>query len=122
MSKFYNRFAIFSTLVMVLFAVSVTAPACHKNKPCKAIIKVLDANNNPVAGATVRLDPSCTSCPPNPTISSISENTDASGTASFETELPKILDIIIIVGSNTYTTGKVVRFESGQTDEVTVNI
>lgn len=120
MSKFFTRFATTGTLLLVLFAVAFTAPACHKNKPCKAIIKVLDANNNPVAGATVRLDP--TGSGPNPTISSITENTDASGQASFETELPKILDIIIIVGSNTYTTGKVVRFESGQTDQVTVNI
>lgn len=118
MNQFIKRFVTAGTILLVLFAVTAI-PACHKDKPCKAIITVLDPNNNPISGATVRLDPTGNS--PNPTISSISESTDASGKANFETELPKILDVVVIVGSTTYSnTGKVVRFEQGKTDEVTV--
>lgn len=111
-----------SALVLVLLAIATTAPSCGKNKPCKANVTVLDNSNNPVAGATVRLDPvPCSTCT-NPTIAPIQGSTDASGKISFETQLPKIMDVVVIVGSNTYTTGKVVRFEEGKTDEVTVNL
>ncbi|HTL82548.1 MAG TPA: hypothetical protein VL651_12635 [Bacteroidia bacterium] len=106
---------------MILFVIAiVTTPACHKDKPCKAIITVLDAANNPVGGATVELDPSGT-CPTCTQIQAIQTATDASGKASFETSLPKIMDITIIT-STTYPTGKVVRFEQGKTDEVTINL
>ncbi len=100
---------------MVLFTVVLNS-GCAKDKPCKAIITVLDASNNPVSGAQVHL------IAPAPSTVDIVVSTDASGKASFEVNLPQILDISVVIGTTTYPTGKVVRFEQGKTDEVTVNI
>lgn len=122
MNKILTRFAMAGTLVLVLLAIATTIPSCGKDKPCKANVTVLDNTNAPVAGATVRLDPvPCATCT-NPTIAPIQGATDASGKINFETPLPKIMDVVVIVGSTTYTTGKVVRFEEGKTDEVVVNL
>jgi hypothetical protein len=114
MNKILTRTLSATALVIVLFALAL-APACNKNKPCKAIVTVLDANNSPVSGVQVSLEPSgsCTTCQ---TITVITSSTDASGKASFETELPKIMDIYV----DGDPTGKVARFEEGKTDEVTV--
>lgn len=120
MNKLLKRFAMAGTLVLVLLAIATTAPSCGKDKPCKANVTVLDNTNAPVAGATVRLDPTGVSPTGNPTIAPIQGTTDASGKINFETPLPKIMDVVVIYNSATYTTGKVVRFESGKTDEVTV--
>lgn len=106
-------------MILCVLALTTTT-GCHKDKPCKAIVSVIDANNNPVGGATVELDPNGTG--PNVQIGAYTTSTDASGKASFETNLPKIMDIKVIFSSTTYTTGKVVRFEQGKTDEVTVQI
>lgn len=120
MSKIFRHFKTAGAAVLVLLMVAAALPSCGKNKPCKANVKVLDNTNAPVAGATVRLDPvPCSTCT-NPTIAPIQGSTDASGTISFETQLPKIMDVVVIANSTTYTTGKVVRFEEGKTDEVTV--
>ena len=101
---------------MVLFTVVLNS-GCAKDKPCKAIVTVLDSANNPVSGAVVHLKA------PAPSTVDISTSTDASGKASFEVNLPQILDIEVWVGGNPLpATGKVVRFEQGKTDEVTVNI
>jgi hypothetical protein len=120
MNKLVKQIGFSCALVLMLLAITTNISSCAKQKPCKANVTVLDANNNPVGGATVKLEPVGTG--PNPTIAPIQGSTDASGKVSFETQLPKIMDVIIIVGTNTYTTGKVVRFEEGKTDDVVVNI
>ena len=115
MNKFISRFAISGIFVLVLFSVTLTS-GCAKDKPCKAIVTVLDSSNNPVSGAQVHL------VAPAPSSIDLVLSTDASGQASFEVNLPQILDINVVIGTTTYPTGKVVRFEQGKTDEVTVNI
>lgn len=115
MNKFITRFAFSGILVMVLFSVALIS-GCAKDKPCKAIITVLDANNNPVAGGQVHL------VAPAPSTVDLTLATDAAGKASFEVNLPQILDINVVIGTTTYPTGKVARFEQGKTDEVTVNL
>jgi hypothetical protein len=114
MNKFFTRIAIGGSLILALVLV-IQITGCAKDKPCKGNITVLDASNNPVSGAVVKLTA------PNSS-TNLSTSTDASGRASFEVNLPQILDISVVVGSQTYTTGKVVRFEQGKTDDVTVNI
>jgi hypothetical protein len=91
--------------------------SCKKNKECKAVITVLNMNNLPVSGAQIELRPNgnCVSCQ---TIEVITATSDGSGKANFNTNLPKIMEIWV----NGANTGKVVRFEEGETDEVTVNI
>ncbi|MDQ3110879.1 MAG: Ig-like domain-containing protein [Bacteroidota bacterium] len=115
MNKLITRFAFGGILVMVLFSV-VLISGCAKEKPCKAIITVLDVNNLPVAGAQIHL------VAPAPSTVDITTTTDASGKANFEVSLPQILDINVNYNSNSYGSGKVVRFEPGKTDEVTVNL
>ena len=115
MNKLITRFAFSGFLVMVLFSVVLTS-GCAKDKPCKAIITVLDMSNNPITGAQVHL------VAPAPSTIDLILSTDASGKASFEVNLPQILDINVTIGTTTYPTGKVARFEQGKTDEVTVNI
>ena len=110
-----TRFAFSGILVMVLFS-AVLISGCAKEEPCKAIITVLDGNNNPVFGAQVHL------VAPPPSTVDIVLSTDGSGKASFEVTLPQILDINVVIGSTTYPTGKVARFEPGKTDEVTVYV
>lgn len=110
-----TRFALSGIIVMILFTVVLNS-GCAKDKPCKAIITVLDMSNNPISGASVHL------IAPAPSSVDLVSSTDASGTASFEVNLPQILDIEVIIGTTTYPTGKVARFEEGKTDEVTVNL
>jgi hypothetical protein len=115
MNKFMTRFAFSGILIMVLFSAVLTS-GCAKDKPCKAIITVLDSNNNAVSGAVVHL------VAPSPSTVDLALSTDASGKASFEVNLPQILDIEVHLGSPAvvHLTGKVARFEQGKTDEVTV--
>lgn len=101
---------------MVLLTVVVLNPGCAKDKPCKANITVLDASNNPVFGAEVHL------VAPAPSTVDLVSSTDLSGKVSYEVNLPQILDITVVIGTTTYQTGKVARFEQGKTDEVTVNL
>jgi hypothetical protein len=116
MNKIISRFAFSGLLVLVLFSATLTSPGCAKDKPCKAIITVLDSSNNPITGAQVHL------VAPAPSSVDLVLSTDASGQASFEVNLPQILDINVVFSSTTYQTGKVARFEQGKTDEVTVHI
>ncbi|MBI3511139.1 MAG: hypothetical protein HY064_10785 [Bacteroidetes bacterium] len=119
MNKYIPKLTVACTFVLFIGMLALT-PACHKDKPCKAVVTVLDAATGaPIVGATVELDPDGTGT--GTQISPVQESTDASGKANFETALPKIMDIKVIFTS-TYNTGKVVRFESGKTDEVTVKI
>ena len=111
MNKFFTRLAIGGSLIMAL-ALVIQLVGCARDKPCKAIITVLDTSTNAaVSGAVVKLTA------PSPSTTVFSENTDASGKASFEVNLPQILDIAV----NNTPTGKVARFEQGKTDEVTVH-
>ena len=116
MNKLFTRFAISTSLVLVLFMVTLNS-GCAKDKPCKAVITVLDATTNaPISGATIHLTAPSTS-------SSVDlvTTTDATGKATYEVNLPQILDITVY-HPNATVTGKVVRFEQGKTDEVTVKI
>ena len=106
-----TRFTLSSILVMVFLNV-VLNTGCAKDKPCKAIVTVL-VSGTPLNGAEVRLEvlnnPSA-----NPPLTTY---TDASGKANYEVNLPQILDVVVI---GFPATGKLVRFEQGKTDEVTV--
>ena len=102
-------------IVLTLLAVSFTT-ACNRNKECKAIVTVLRQNTGePLSGVTVTLttDPGCSNC-----IADLTATTDGSGKASFTTDLPKIMDVEV----NGQPTGKVVRFEEGETDELEVEL
>jgi hypothetical protein len=117
MEKRFINFSLAGSFVLVLLAALplVTSSSCNRNKECKAIVTVLDAANAPQSGVVVTLKPSgnCTTCTQ---IAPLTATTDGSGKASFTTDLPKIMDI----EANALPTGKVVRFEEGETDEVTV--
>jgi hypothetical protein len=113
-TKLLNRIVVFSTIGFVLLALAIS-PGCNKDRPCKGIVTVNDAAGMPMSGVEVTLEPSdgsgCTGC-----ITAMTASTDASGKVNFETQLPKIMDILV----DGTPTGKVVRFEEGQTDEVIV--
>ncbi|MGL4596859.1 MAG: hypothetical protein ACRCYO_04990 [Bacteroidia bacterium] len=110
MKKTTTKLAILSSFLLLL-AVAVYTTACNKNKECKAVVTVLSqATGNPIPGAEIRLKPGTGD------IEDMIERSDASGKASFTTELPKIMDIFV----NGNNSGSVVRFEEGKTDEVTV--
>lgn len=114
MSKIIKRISFAGILLLTLMAVMPSVTGCNKNKECKAVITVLDGNNNPVSGVTVSLRSG---------VVDLRNATDGAGVANFETDLPKILDIVVILGNgNEITTGKVARLEEGKTDNVTVNI
>jgi hypothetical protein len=107
MSKTVAKFA--GLMVVVLsIAVASFSVGCNKNKKCRANVTVLTAvGGSPVVGATVTLTAGDVTLP---------GTTDGSGTASFETDLPMILDISV----NGSPTGRVARLEEGKTDEVTI--
>jgi hypothetical protein len=96
-----------------ILATTFAFSSCAKDKPCKATITVLDLSQNPVGGTLVRLES-------NGTIAPIEGTTDASGKVSFETPLPKIMDILLPSAPILPVTGKVARFEEGKTADETV--
>ncbi|MCX6311371.1 MAG: hypothetical protein NT084_07000 [Bacteroidetes bacterium] len=110
-----SRFALSGILLLVIFSVALTS-GCAKDKPCKAVVTVLDPSGNPLSGADVHLKV-LNSTPPSAT--DLQTSTDASGQASYEVNLPQILDIVV---TGFPATGKVVRFEQGKTDAVTVQL
>lgn len=116
-SRLYKYTLSVTAFLLLLMPLVSGLSGCKKNKECRAVITVLDLNNLPIAGAQIELKPNgnCTSCT---TIEVITSSTDGSGKANFNTDLPKIMEIWV----NGTNTGKVVRFEEGETDEVTVNI
>jgi hypothetical protein len=123
MSKLVKYWATAGIFALVLLTTTIAIQSCGKNKPCKANITVIDqASGSPLGGVTVRLEPSGTSPTGNPTIAPIESSTDASGKVSFETQLPKIMDIIVVINGNPTVTGKVARFEEGKTDDVVVEL
>ncbi len=107
MSKTVTKFAGLVVVVLTI-AVASFSVGCNKNKECRANITVLTAvGGSPVVGAEVRVEKGDVL---------MTASTDGSGTASFETQLPMILDIFV----NGNNTGRVARFEEGKTDEVTI--
>ncbi len=106
MNRFLAKHAGLALLVLIL-SVSVLLIGCGKNQPCKATITCLDGNGVPMAGAEVKLEHGDVLK---------TATTDGSGTASFESDLPMILDILV----NGNATGRVARMEEGKTDNVTV--
>jgi hypothetical protein len=121
MKKRFINFSFAGSFVLVLMSVLplITGSSCNRNKECKAIVTVLNTANAPQSGVTVELiaNGNCAN-PPCNTIAPLTATTDGSGKASFTTDLPKIMEI----EANAQATGKVVRFEEGETDEVTVII
>jgi hypothetical protein len=115
--RFRTFLATGSVVILLLVSLAFVSgtTSCNRNKECKAIVTVLNAANTPQSGVEVKLVPggSCTNCTQ---ITPLTATTDGSGKASFTTDLPKIMDVEV----NSTPTGKVVRFEEGETDEVTV--
>ncbi len=54
MNKIMSRFALSGILLLVIFSVALTS-GCAKDKPCKAVVTVLDPSGNPLSGADVHL-------------------------------------------------------------------
>jgi|LakMenEpi03Aug12_release.lakeMendotaPanAssembly.Ray.scaffolds.fasta_scaffold951228_2 hypothetical protein len=107
MSKTVAKFAGLMVVVLTI-AVASFSVGCNKNKECRANVTVLTAvGGSPVVGAEVKLMSGDVT---------LTASTDGSGTASFETQLPMILDIYV----NGNATGRVARLEEGKTDEVTI--
>jgi hypothetical protein len=108
MNKLVVKFA--GLLVFVLLVtITSTTTSCNKEINCKAVITVLAPGGSPMAGATVRVESGDVN---------MTSTTDGSGTATFETNLPMILDILV----NGNATGRVARFEDDKTDNVTVQM
>ncbi|MCK6639632.1 MAG: hypothetical protein L6Q81_06055 [Bacteroidia bacterium] len=107
MSKTVAKFAGLMVVVLTI-AVASFSVGCNKNKECRANVTVLTAvGGSPVVGAEVKLASGDVT---------MTASTDGSGTASFESQLPMILDIYV----NGSPTGRVARLEEGKTDEVTI--
>lgn len=115
MDKRFQSFWTTGSIMLMLLVSVAFASSCNRNKECKAIVTVVNAANTPQSGVEVKLVPggSCVGCTQ---IAPLTASTDGSGKASFTTDLPKIMDVEV----NGQPTGKVVRFEEGETDEVTV--
>lgn len=109
MKKLIYNFTALCVLVLMI-SVATTSTSCNKEINCKAVITVvLQATGDPVAGAEVHLISGDVD---------LESTTDGSGTATFETNLPMILDIWV----NGNNTGRVARLEDDKTDNVTVEI
>lgn len=109
MKKLIYKFTALCVVVLIL-SVATTATSCNKEINCKAVITVIrQGSGDPVVGAQVELTSGDVTMP---------STTDGSGTATFETNLPMILDIWV----NGNNTGRVARFEDDKTDNVTIEI
>lgn len=111
-------------------AVVITAFSCNKIGPAKAIVKVVDANNKPVSGATVRLHADELDGVKDP--NSVEKVSGASGLTQFEFKNEAIWSIdatyisVISDSTGTYTDtlkGKgIIRLEKDKTVEQTVTV
>ena len=108
MNKLVVKFAGLFVFVLLVSMSAITS-GCNKEIDCKAVITVLAPGGAPMTGAQV----DCTSGDV-----TMTSTTDGSGTATFETNLPMILDIFV----NGQPTGRVARFEDDKTDNVTVQM
>ncbi len=118
-------------LGFLFLAVStLTFSSCVKEEPTIAVVRVIDANGDPVQGATVRLygSPSQTPPPPNAIALDTTFITDATGTVtvdySEEYKLGQagfaVLDIEAYKGA-LYGVG-IIKIEEQETTEVTIEI
>lgn len=118
-------------LGFLFLAVStLTFSSCVKEEPTIAVVRVIDANGDPVQGATVRLygSPSQTPPPPNAIALDTTFITDATGTVtvdySEEYKLGQagfaVLDIEAYKGA-LYGVG-IIKVEEQETTEVTIEI
>lgn len=109
---------------------TLTFSSCVKEEPTIAVVRVIDANGDPVQGATVRLygSPSQTPPPPNAIALDTTFITDATGTVtvdySEEYKLGQagfaVLDIEAYKGA-LYGVG-IIKIEEQETTEVTIEI
>lgn len=116
--------------ILFLVASTMTLTSCVKEEPTVAIVHVIDANGDPVQGATVRLygSPSQTPPPPNSIALDTTFITDAMGTVtvdySEEYKLGQagfaVLDIEAYKGA-LYGVG-IIKIEEQETTEVTIEI
>lgn len=110
MNKQFTRMVTILSLV-ALFAAACLTESCARKRSCKGVVTVLNANGEPIAGMLVHLEAG--------DIDDLESTTDVSGKAIFETELPKLMYIWLDAPPLT-NTQKVVRFEEGKSNEVTV--
>ena len=115
---------------LFIVASTMTLTSCVKEEPTFAVVHVVDANGDPVQGATVRLygSPSQTPPPPNAIALDTTLITDATGTIavdySEEYKLGQagfaVLDIEAYKGA-LYGVG-IIKIEEQETTEVTIEI
>ena len=108
----------------------MTLTSCVKEEPTVAVVHVVDANGDPVQGASVRLygSPSQTPPPPNAIALDTTLTTDATGTVTMDySENYKlgqagfaVLDIEAYKGA-LYGVG-IIKVEEQETTEVTIEI
>lgn len=112
----------FSAIALCLVLLGGGSISCNKPTDCKVIITVLDSNNAPVAGATVKL---YSSNPPGQV--QATGTTDGSGNADFNFKLPAIFDIaasktVTVPVTQTMTGTGIIQLQIGQTVTSTVTI
>lgn len=112
----------FSTVALCLILLGGGSVSCNKPTDCKVIITVLDSNNAPVSGATVKL---YSSNPPGQVQSS--GTTDGSGNVDFNFKLPAIFDVdasktVTVPVTKTMVGTGIIQLQIGQTVTTTVNI
>ena len=72
--------------ILFLVGTTMTLTSCVKEEPTVAVVRVVDANGDPVQGASVRLygSPSQTPPPPNAIALDTTLTTDATGTVTMD--------------------------------------
>jgi hypothetical protein len=108
--------------LMLSFLVLLSVYSCKKNDPTRAVIKVVDRDQNPIAGATVTLWQDTAVNPVNGVTSNIRETkiSDAAGTAQFDFDLEKFLNIEVIFNADTGRS--FIRLKEHETVTATVNM
>lgn len=100
--------------MMVPFLICLLPSCSQKNQDCTAVVHVVDANQNPVAGVKVILHKTNITGP-NAVSANVSQTgtTDAGGAVTMTFPLPAVLDVNISKGA-TSGTGQI-RLEPAQT-------
>jgi hypothetical protein len=116
--------------ILFLVVTTMTLSSCVKEEPTVAIVRIIDANGDPVPGATVRLygSPSQTPPPPNAIALDTTLLTNSAGTVTVDySESYKlgqagfaVLDIEAYKGA-LYGVG-IIKIEEQETTEVTIEI
>jgi hypothetical protein len=118
MKTFYK---IGSAAILIALVITAVLPvSCKKDTTCKAEITVVDAQTNqPLSGATVKLD--CHTCNPPGSLQTDQSTTDASGRTSFSFREEAVLDITVSYPNKPNATG-VIKLEAGKTATKTIAI